>query len=70
MMIYCQGGLSDAPFNAGREDEMAESNEFGHEESKGWLAVLKRLIGIAIGVLVVAFLIAVFLFGDLLRTGR
>lgn len=49
---------------------MAESEELGHEKSKGWLAVVKRVIGILIGILVVGFLIAAFLFGDLLRTGR
>lgn len=48
---------------------MAESEERDEEESKGWLAVIKKLIGILIGVLVVGFLIAVFIFGDLLRTG-
>ena len=70
MMIYCQGGLSHTPIKAGWEDDMAESNELEHEKSKGWLAILKRLIGIVIGILVIGFLIAVFLFGDLLRTGR
>jgi len=49
---------------------MAGSNEIEHEKSHGWLAILKRVIGIAIGILVIGFLIAVFLFGDLLRTGR
>ena len=58
------------PFNAGREDHMAESNELEHEKPHGWLAVLKRVIGVTIGILVIGFLIAVFLFGDLLRTGR
>jgi hypothetical protein len=49
---------------------MAESDELDHDESKGWVAVVKRVIGILIGILVVGFLIAAFLFGDLLRTGR
>ena len=69
MMIYCQGGLSDPPIKAGWEDDMTESNDLEHEKSHGWVAVLKRVIGIAIGILVIGFLIAVFLFGDLLRTG-
>ena len=48
---------------------MAEPNERDEEESKGWLAIIKKLVSILIGILVVAFLIAVFIFGDLLRIG-
>ena len=48
---------------------MAEFEARDEKESKGWLAVIKRLVGILIGILVVGFLIAVFIFGDLLRTG-
>ena len=48
---------------------MAESEGREEKESKGWIAVIKRLLGILIGILVVGFLIAVFIFGDLLRTG-
>jgi hypothetical protein len=48
---------------------MAESAGRDKKESRSWLATIKRLIGILFGILVVAFLIAVFLFGDLLRTG-
>lgn len=48
---------------------MAESEGRDEKASRRWLDVIKRLIGILIGILVVGFLIAFFIFGDLLRTG-
>ena len=48
---------------------MTDSEEQDKKEPRGWLATIKKLLGILFGILIVAFLIAVFLFGDLLRTG-
>jgi len=48
---------------------MTESQMREEKESKGWVAIIKKLVGILIGILVVGFSIAVFIFGDLLRTG-
>lgn len=47
---------------------MTESEVRDENESKGWVAIIKKLFGILIGILVVGLLIAVFIFGDLLRT--
>ena len=48
---------------------MAEIEGQDERRSRRWLDIIKRLIGILIGILVIGFLIAVFIFGDLLRTG-
>ena len=45
---------------------MAESEERDKKQSRGWLATIKRLIGILFAILIVALLIAMFVFGDLL----
>ena len=49
---------------------MAESEGRDEKEPAGWVAFIKRLLGILIGFLVVGLLIAFFIFGDLLRPGR
>lgn len=43
---------------------MAESDGRDKNEMRGWLATIKRLIGILFWICVVAFVIAMFVFGD------